>query len=198
MPRLLESTRRLRRRGFVDAAWACIASKPYGDVTVDDICAEAEFSKGAFYAHFESKQELLLALIDDDANAVARLAAELDRAADSPIRKLSKFARGAITRASEAGRVQLRADAWAAISSEPSVSARLDSAVQDVRLVLRAWIEQAVEAGEMVEIPANAFASILLALTDGLMLHHALEASAFEWRNIQTALDVLLASITPR
>lgn len=198
MPRLLESTRRLRRQGFVDAAWLCIASKPYREVTVDDICAETGFSKGAFYAHFGSKQELLLALIDDDANAVARMVSELDRAADPPIGKLRKFARAAISRATEPGRVQLRADLWAATSSEPSVAIRLDSSVQEVRLALRAWIEQAVASGEMIDIPANAFASIILALTDGLMLHHVLDPSAFQWRNIQTALDVLLASIAVR
>lgn len=164
-------------------------------MTVDEICAAAGFSKGAFYAHFGSKQELLLALIDDDADEVARMVSALDRAADPSITKLRMFARAAIVRATEAGRVQLRADLWAAASSDPAVSARLDSAVQQVRQVLRDWIEQAIEGGKMVEVPANAFASILLALTDGLMLHHALDASAFKWRNIQTALDVLLASV---
>ena len=36
-------------------------------MTVDDVCAEAGLSKGAFYSHFASKRALLDALIDDDA-----------------------------------------------------------------------------------------------------------------------------------
>ena len=47
----------------------------------------------------------------------------------------------------------------------------------------------------MVDIPANAFASILLALTDGLTLHGNLQPTAFKWSNIRRALDVLLAGI---
>lgn len=37
--------------------------------------------------------------------------------------------------------------------------------------------------------------SILLAPADGLMLHGALDPSAFRWRNIRRAIDVLLAGI---
>ena len=43
-------------------AWDIASSQ-----TVDDICAEAEVSKGAFYGYFSSKQELLIALLEEDA-----------------------------------------------------------------------------------------------------------------------------------
>jgi hypothetical protein len=52
-----------------------------------------------------------------------------------------------------------------------------------------------VRSGELVAIPANALASILLALTDGLMLHGALDPGGFRWRNIRHAIDVMLAGI---
>jgi len=45
----------------------------------------------------------------------------------------------------------------------------------------------------MVDLPANALASILLALNDGLMLHRTLGESGFRWANISRALDALLA-----
>lgn len=60
---------------------------------------------------------------------------------------------------------------------------------------MRSWIEEAVQSGELVAIPANALASILLALTDGLMLHGALDPSGFRWRNIHRAIDVMLAGL---
>ena len=63
---------------------------------------------------------------------------------------------------------------------------------------MRGWIEEAIASGELVEIPANALASILLALTDGLMLHGALDPGAFRWRNIRRAIDVMLAGIAGR
>ena len=75
---------------------------------------------------------------------------------------------------------------------------RLAEAMQRRRELVRSWIEEGVASGELVEIPANALASILLALTDGLMLHGALDPGAFRWRNISRAIDVLLAGIEAR
>ena len=42
------------------------------NMTVDDVCAEAGLSKGAFYTHFSSKRALLDALVDDDAGRSSR------------------------------------------------------------------------------------------------------------------------------
>jgi hypothetical protein len=75
------------------------------------------------------------------------------------------------------------------------VKKRFASAVQQRRERLKGWIEDSVAAGEIEDIPANAFASILLALTDGLVLHGSLQPSAFRWVNIQRALDVLFEGV---
>jgi hypothetical protein len=78
------------------------------------------------------------------------------------------------------------------------VRRELAVATQRRRELLRSWIEEAGASGELVEIPANALASILLALADGLMLHGALDSDAFRWRNVRRAIDVLLAGIETR
>ena len=40
------------------------ARKPYSQVSLDDILAQAQVTKGAMYFHFRSKHELALAIID--------------------------------------------------------------------------------------------------------------------------------------
>ncbi len=40
------------------------AAKGIGASTIEDVCNEAGFSRGAFYSNFESKDELVLALLD--------------------------------------------------------------------------------------------------------------------------------------
>ncbi len=62
--------------------------------------------------------------------------------------------------------------------------------------MLRGWIAAAIAAGELVAIPSNAFAAILLALGDGLTLHAGLDLTGFRWPNIRKALDDLLEGIT--
>jgi TetR/AcrR family transcriptional regulator, transcriptional repressor for nem operon len=53
------------RRRLIAAASRQFADRPYSMVSLDDILAEAELTKGAMYFHFPSKEALALAIIDD-------------------------------------------------------------------------------------------------------------------------------------
>src|SRR5271156_4181219 len=53
------------RQRLIAAAARQFADRPYSMVSLDDILAEAELTKGAMYFHFASKQALALAIIDD-------------------------------------------------------------------------------------------------------------------------------------
>ncbi len=49
----------------MEAAAAVFARSGFDRATVDEIAGEAGFSKGAFYVHFESKEELFWALLEE-------------------------------------------------------------------------------------------------------------------------------------
>ena len=53
------------RQRLIAAAARQFAYRPYGMVSLDDILAKAELTKGAMYFHFPSKQALAVAIIDD-------------------------------------------------------------------------------------------------------------------------------------
>lgn len=53
------------RHRIIGAAARQFAHRPYSLVSLDDILAEAELTKGAMYFHFTSKQALALAIIDE-------------------------------------------------------------------------------------------------------------------------------------
>ena len=53
------------RHRLIAAASHQFAHRPYSMVSLEDILAEAELTKGAMYFHFSSKQALALAIIDD-------------------------------------------------------------------------------------------------------------------------------------
>jgi hypothetical protein len=91
--------------------------------------------------------------------------------------------------------VQVRADLWNAITTEAAVRDCFARTIERRRTVLREWIEEGVRSGDLVDLPANAFASVLLALGDGLLLHSALRPDAFRWSNIRRAMDVLFGGI---
>jgi TetR/AcrR family transcriptional regulator, transcriptional repressor for nem operon len=61
------------RHRLIAAASRQFAHRPYSMVSLDDILAEAELTKGAMYFHFSSKQALAVA-ITDDLNEMSRAA----------------------------------------------------------------------------------------------------------------------------
>jgi AcrR family transcriptional regulator len=195
VPKLRSETRTERRQLLIAAAWRCAARQGFRDLTVDDVCAEAGVSKGAFYGYFEQKQDLLLALLEDDSAALDAQLGVIAQRSSSGVERVRRFAQAMVARGEDTARVQVRADLWSDLLTEEAVREQLALATQRRRVLVRGWIEEAVDSGELVAIPANALASILLALTDGLMLHRGLDPSGFQWANIRRAIDVLLAGI---
>jgi AcrR family transcriptional regulator len=196
VPRITDATREKRRHCLIDAAWRCMARDGYRNLSVDDVCAEAGLSKGAFYTYFAQKQDLLLALLEDDAAGLSDLVA--DAAGQQPgVEQIRRFLAALVDRGADAAAVHLRADLWAEIASDERVRGRFLQAMQQRRLRLGRLIEQAVAAGELVDVPANALAAVFLALGDGLMLHRVLDPSGFRWSNVRRALNVLLEGLQP-
>jgi AcrR family transcriptional regulator len=52
------------REKLLRAAYSVFATHGYDRATVDEIVREAGFSKGAFYVHFESKEDLFWAMLE--------------------------------------------------------------------------------------------------------------------------------------
>jgi AcrR family transcriptional regulator len=167
-------------------------------MTVDDVCAEASLSKGAFYGYFDSKDELLVGLLDEDSAALDQMLDEIGRTEVSGVERLRRFSRAMLSHADDPGRAQVRADLWAAVLGEEALRKHFARTATQRRVRLRSWIEEGIEKGELREVPANALASMLLAMADGLVLHATLNPSAFRWTNIRRAIDELLAGISAR
>jgi AcrR family transcriptional regulator len=195
MPRISDAERARRRARLVDAAWNCLAGRAYSDLTVDEICSAAGVSKGAFYGYFRRKHDLLLALIAGEAARLDAVVAELERADLRAGERLRRFAQAALRDAQEPARVQLRSDLWAAARNDAEVAEPLRDSARSRRRALRGWIERGVAAGELRADQANALASIVIALVDGLTLHASLDANAFRWQAVDAAVDSLLSGL---
>jgi AcrR family transcriptional regulator len=195
MPKLGDQQRAARRQRFIDAAWRCLSQRGYRDTTVDAVCEVAGASKGAFYSSFASKQELLIALLDDQAGRLDEMAAA---AGERGLEGLRAFARETLREAKDPARVQLRADVFAAVAGDPELRSRLAASVAHRRSLLRHVVEQMAERRQISEpARANAVASILLALADGLLLHRALDERAFRWENVSGVIDRMLDGLVP-
>lgn len=194
MPKLGEDAKQQRRDALVGAAWRCVARGSYRNLSVDDVCAEAGLSKGAFYTYFAQKQDLLVALLEDDAAGLNDLVTD---AAEQPsgVEQIRRFVAALVDRGADGAAVQLRADLWSEIASDDTLRQHFLAAMQRRRARLAQIIGDAVGRGELVDVPANALAAVFLALGDGLMLHRVLDPSGFRWENVRRAVNALLEGL---
>src|SRR5436309_9365766 len=75
--RAARAERRAAREELLAAALRVFARRGYREAGVDEIAAEAGYSKGALYWHFTGKHELFVALIDERIDAPTRALVEL-------------------------------------------------------------------------------------------------------------------------
>ena len=59
------------RANLMAAAYRVFADKGFGQVRIDDVCAAAGYTRGAFYSNFDSLDELFFALYDESARLIA-------------------------------------------------------------------------------------------------------------------------------
>src|SRR5436305_11855676 len=100
--RLDQRTRAARAQGreprdeLLSAALRVFARRGYREAGVDEIAAEAGYSKGALYWHFNGKEELLQALLEERVDAPTRemiaLLESAPRERDMSLEAASQFA----------------------------------------------------------------------------------------------------------
>jgi AcrR family transcriptional regulator len=85
MPRTLDpAVHAVRRDAFVDAAQRLIQAKGYEQMSIQDILDEFGASRGAFYHYFDSKGDLLEAVVDHMSEAVLETLAPMLADPDLP------------------------------------------------------------------------------------------------------------------
>jgi AcrR family transcriptional regulator len=71
----------VRRQHILDAATWVFARKGYRQAAISDIVARADVARGTFYLYFDSKEQVLLSIVEDFHGRVKRAFEALDAAA---------------------------------------------------------------------------------------------------------------------
>jgi TetR/AcrR family transcriptional repressor of nem operon len=166
------------RQRLLDSARELLHSRSYGNVGVKEICDVAGVQKGSFYHFFPSKQELVLAVLDEffliskeeifarsfrpEWSAMQQLSALLDNmyAFQKSIKEQTGKTLGC---------------PYGNIASEMStqdevIRQRLDNLFQQMETTLQTTLDVAVRKGEIAPCNTAATASAMFSYMEGLML----------------------------
>jgi AcrR family transcriptional regulator len=162
------------RRELLAAARQVFARQGYEGATVEDIARAAGCSKGAYYFHFASKEETLVALLDAwIADRSRRLAHAGAAQPDGLVPAVTK----AISWEESGWEAGLLVEFWSQAQRNEGVRHRLVQAYTSWQATLAGVIARAAgKDGAAPLIPPQASAAAMFALADGLALQSCLRA----------------------
>ncbi len=165
------------REALLAAGRAVFARDGYHGASLDRVAAEAGFTKGAVYASFDTKANLLLAIYErrnlERARAMAAASKDVASLEELRRRLLAEWRTGL---EQERGWALLRIEFWTHAARDPALRDRLRAAHLIVREALaRALTDVAARAGESLPVPAQDLAAMVMALGNGLNLESFLD-----------------------
>jgi len=187
------------RTRLLEAAVSLFAQQGYEASSVAEICAAAGVSKGAFYHHFESKQALFLALLDewlarlDGAFAAVRQDAQH---VPQAVVRMADMAGGLLT--SSGAQVSIMLEFWMQAYRDPQVWNATAAPYHRYQQYFASLIEEGIRQGSLRPVDPQLAARVLVSLSMGLLLQAVFDPKATDWtqeagQSLQLLMDGLAA-----
>lgn len=186
-----------RTAQILEAARKIFTSEPYEAVTMRDIAHTARLSVGGVYWYFQSKEDILAALLERNADAnlaLMRQTLAVDEPASRRLLLIFEFIAGQVEGQSQL--YLMGAKYRAMLSRNPQTHAALDRLGADYRAGLAALIGQGVERGEFAKVDADQAAAAFMGLYEGLMLMWVMSPKTLSLKeNLQAAARMMMAGL---
>jgi len=180
-PPAKQARARRTRAELLQAARRVFTKSGYASSTVDDITSEAGVSKGAFYFHFDTKDDILVALVQDWANEVAEGVRELTTTAELEKVGLRSALQKLFSAGNSAWQPRLVLEFLAQAEQNDRVGEAMVTAQAAWLSSTAKLVSKARRAGIANDaLSRDATASALLAMRDGLLMQACLPGSGRE------------------
>src|ERR1700704_478069 len=199
--RAARAQRREARDELLAAALRVFALRGYREAGVDEIAAEAGYSKGALYWHFSGKEELLTALLEERIDAPMRDRVAL-LASAPPERDMS--VEGTRAFAQQLGEQReamlLEREYWSLAIRDPELRARYAERQTELRGALAAAMEaRARHLGTPdLTMAAEDVARIVMSIIGGLAVDDLIEPGSVRPELLGEALALVYAGLVAR
>jgi AcrR family transcriptional regulator len=199
--RAARAQRREARDEILTAALRVFARRGYSHAGVDEIAAEAGYSKGALYWHFDSKAELLRTLLEERVDAPTRATVALLESApperDMSVEGSREFARRL---GEEREAVLLEREYWTLAIRDPELRCRYLERQTELRSALAGALEMRARHLGMrdLPVPAENVARIVMSIVGGLSVDELIEPGSVRPELLGEALALIYAGLVTR
>jgi AcrR family transcriptional regulator len=185
------------RSNILAAAAAGFAEHGYDATGVAEICRRAEVSKGAFYYHFSSKQDLFLELLTRWLVALDEQLEELRTEEASVPEQLLDMAK-VIQQVFEVAEAQLPMflEFWTKAAHDPAVWKATIDPYRRYRAFFADMIERGINEGTLRPVDAGTVARVIVSLAVGIVLQGLLDTEGTDWGHVaEEGMQLLLQGI---
>lgn len=175
MPKVSQQHRDARREQILAAARRCFLRDGFHATSMQDLFAEAGLSSGAVYSYFASKDDMIVAIAEENMQAVTdmiRAAAvqQPGRPAGVVLADIMEIMRA---KDAQDGLGKLTVIVWSEAVRNPALAARFADLVADLRVSLAEVIRESPDhlPGD---VPADVLAATLMSMVPGYLLQLAL------------------------
>jgi AcrR family transcriptional regulator len=176
---------------IVESAIKLFSTYGYNKASVNDICAEAGISKGAFYHHFKSKQALFLALLDGWLQTIDNaIEASRDKTAPETFMQMTEAFPYLFETAGEG--LPMFLEFWLQASRDKKVWEASIAPYRRYHKYFTSLIKKGMEEGSFVEVDPELAARMIVSTAMGLLLQSLLDPRGANWEKVGRESTTLL------
>ncbi|MCL4529003.1 MAG: TetR/AcrR family transcriptional regulator [Chloroflexi bacterium] len=186
------------RSKIIESAIKLFSSRGFNAASVDDICADAGISKGAFYHHFESKQALFLALLDgwlqtiDDA-----IEASKDKSAPETFMRMTEAFPYIFQ--SAGNHLPMYMEFWLQASRDEKIWQATVAPYRRYHKYFATLIKKGIDEGSFAEMNPDVAARLIVSTAMGLLLQSLLDPKGAKWEKVaRESTTMLLNSLVKK
>lgn len=181
------------RTKITESAIKLFSSNGYNKASVDDICAEAGISKGAFYHHFKSKQELFLALLDGWLKNIDN-AIDGSKEATAPETFMQMSEAFPYIFESAGDGLPMFLEFWLQASRDKKIWEASIAPYRRYHKYFTSLIKKGVEEGSFVEVDPELASRLIVSTAMGLLLQSLLDPKGAKWEKVARDSTTMLVN----
>ncbi|MBI2876191.1 MAG: TetR/AcrR family transcriptional regulator [Candidatus Tectomicrobia bacterium] len=181
-----------RRAQLVETACQCILEKGYRNFTLQDVTDRLGLSKGSLYHHFETKEELLLAVLDHLIHGWDQVIEKKLEGLEGAEEKLSALLEASFEIGRDEVSYQVLVDFWGEMDQNQAFREANTAFYARYRHQIAEIIEEGIQDGVFRQVDSAIAASMILALIDGFSLQWMFDAQAFQMERAWKACEAFV------